>query len=78
MNEYVLTIDAGTTSIRCILFDRMDDIVSMSQRPITQYYPEPGWVEQDPMELIDLVRRTISECMSVADPKDCVSICITI
>ena len=54
MNEYVLTIDAGTTSIRCILFDRMDDIVSMSQRPITQYYPEPGWVEQDPMELIDL------------------------
>ena len=77
MNEYVLTMAAGTTSIRGILFDRMDDIVSMSQRPITRYYPEPGWVEQDPMELIDLVRRTISECMSVADPKDCVSIGIT-
>ncbi len=77
MNEYVLTIDAGTTSVRCILFDRDDNIVSMSQRPITQYYPEPGWVEQDPMEIIDLVRRTISECMQVADPKNCVSIGIT-
>ena len=77
MNEYVLTIDAGTTSVRCILFDREDKIVSMSQRQITQYYPEPGWVEHDPMEIIDLVRKTISECMQSADPKNCVSIGIT-
>ena len=45
MNGYVLAVDQGTTSSRAILFDKLGNIVSMAQYPITQHYPSPGWVE---------------------------------
>ena len=51
MGHYILALDQGTTSSRAILFDREQNIVEMSQKEFTQYYPHEGWVEHDPMEI---------------------------
>ena len=51
MKQYVIALDQGTTSSRCIIFDREQNIVGVAQRELTQHYPQPGWVEQDPMEI---------------------------
>ncbi len=51
MKRYLIALDEGTTSCRAILFDKDQNIVGMTQREFTQYYPQPGWVEHDPMEL---------------------------
>ncbi len=51
MKKYVLALDEGTTSCRAILFDHEQRIVAVAQREFTQYYPQPGWVEHDPMEI---------------------------
>ncbi len=49
--RYVLALDQGTTSSRAILFDREQHMVGVSQQEFTQHYPQPGWVEHDPMEI---------------------------
>ena len=49
--KYVLAIDQGTTGTRAVVFDRRGNYVQQSYRNITQYYPYPGWVEQDPGEI---------------------------
>ncbi|MCR4904126.1 MAG: glycerol kinase GlpK [Butyrivibrio sp.] len=49
--KYVLALDQGTTSSRCILFDKTGKIVSMAQKEFQQYYPQPGWVEHNPREI---------------------------
>ena len=51
MKRYIAALDQGTTSSRCVIFDRQGRIVGMAQREFTQLYPQPGWVEQDPMEI---------------------------
>ena len=51
MPKYVLSLDQGTTSSRAILFDERQNIVSVSQKEYTQFYPREGWVEHDPMEI---------------------------
>src|SRR5690606_17486905 len=51
MEKYILALDQGTTSSRAILFDREGKIVSTAQREFTQYFPKPGWVEHDPLEI---------------------------
>lgn len=51
MAKYVMALDAGTTSNRCILFDKGGNICSVAQREFTQYFPEPGWVEHDADEI---------------------------
>ena len=63
MNEYILTIDEGTTSARAIIFDHSGDIVSLSQKEFTQYYPHPGWIEQDPIEIWTTTMEVIGKCM---------------
>ena len=47
MAKYVMALDAGTTSNRCILFNEKGEICSMAQKEFTQYYPQPGWVEHE-------------------------------
>lgn len=49
--KYVMALDAGTTSNRCILFDKHGNIVSMAQKEFTQIYPKPGWIEHDANEI---------------------------
>ena len=51
MAKYVMALDAGTTSNRCILFNEKGEICSMAQKEFTQYYPQPGWVEHDANEI---------------------------
>lgn len=49
--QYILSMDQGTTSSRCILFNKKGEIVSMAQKEFKQIYPKAGWVEHDPMEI---------------------------
>ncbi len=51
MKQYIMALDSGTTSNRCILFDREGNICSMAQKEFTQYFPQPGWVEHDANEI---------------------------
>ena len=51
MKEYIMALDQGTTSSRCILFDRSGKVCSVAQKEFAQYYPQPGWVEHNPMEI---------------------------
>lgn len=51
MKEYIMALDQGTTSSRCILFDHAGKIVTMAQKEFTQIYLQPGWVEQNPREI---------------------------
>ena len=51
MGKYILSLDQGTTSSRAILFDREQNIVGISQKEFTQFYPKEGWVEHDAMEI---------------------------
>ena len=51
MNRYIMALDQGTTSSRAILFDKSGSIKSVAQKEFTQIFPQPGWVEHDPMEI---------------------------
>ena len=51
MSKYVMALDAGTTSNRCILFDKAGNICSVVQKEFTQFFPQPGWVEHDATEI---------------------------
>lgn len=51
MGKYIMALDAGTTSNRCILFDKKGEICSMAQREFRQIFPQPGWVEHDADEI---------------------------
>ena len=51
MQKYIMALDAGTTSNRCILFDHNGRMCSVAQKEFTQYFPKPGWVEHDANEI---------------------------
>ena len=51
MSKYIMALDAGTTSNRCILFNEKGEMCSVSQKEFTQYFPKPGWVEHDANEI---------------------------
>ena len=51
MQKYVMALDAGTTSNRCILFNEKGEMCSVAQREFHQYFPKPGWVEHDADEI---------------------------
>ena len=53
MKQYILALDQGTTSSRCIIFDEESRVVSTAQREFTQIFPQPGYVEHDAMEILD-------------------------
>ena len=61
--KYVMALDAGTTSNRCILFNEKGEIVSMAQREFPQYYPHPGWVEEDAKEIWSTILAVAVEAM---------------
>ena len=49
--SYIMALDAGTTSNRCILFNEKGEMCSVAQKEFTQYFPKPGWVEHDANEI---------------------------
>ena len=51
MAKYVMALDAGTTSNRCILFNEKGEMCSVAQKEFTQYFPKPGWVEHNANEI---------------------------
>jgi len=51
MEQYILALDQGTTSCRAIAFNKRGEIESVAQKEFTQYFPKPGWVEHDPLEI---------------------------
>jgi len=63
MSKYILTIDAGTTSERAILFNHKGQIVNVSQKEFEQFYPKPGWVEHSPLEIWETQKFTINDVM---------------
>ena len=79
MAKYIMALDQGTTSSRCILFDKAGNICSMAQREFEQIYPKPGWVEHNPMEIWSTQYAVMSEVMALvgAKPKDIAGIGIT-
>ncbi len=64
MGKYVMALDAGTTSNRCILFDHEGNICSVAQKEFTQYFPKPGWVEHDADEIWSTQLGVAVEAMS--------------
>ena len=51
MDKYIMALDAGTTSSRCIIYNKKGEMMAVSQKEFTQYFPKPGWVEHDPLEI---------------------------
>ena len=66
MDTYILALDQGTTSSRAILFDRRGRMISLAQREFRQIYPQPGWVEHDPLEIWESQLAVAREAMASA------------
>ena len=79
METYIAALDQGTTTSRAILFNSRGEIVSKAQYPFRQIFPQPGWVEHDPMEIWATTVRALSEAVDAAhiDPKAIAGIGIT-
>ncbi len=77
--RYVMALDQGTTSSRCILFDKQGAIRSVAQKEFEQHYPQPGWVEHNPMEIWSSELAVTHEAMALigAKPEDIAGIGIT-
>ncbi|MBQ8173289.1 MAG: glycerol kinase GlpK, partial [Mailhella sp.] len=79
MAKYVMALDAGTTSNRCILFNEKGEMCSVAQKEFTQYFPQPGWVEHDAAEIWLTQYAVASEALAKvgATAKDIAAIGIT-
>lgn len=79
MGKYIMALDQGTTSSRCILFDHEGRICSMAQKEFTQFYPQPGWVEHNPREIWSSQLAVAAEAMANvgAEAEDICAIGIT-
>ena len=66
METFILAIDQGTTSTRCILFDRLGQIRHLTQAEHTQFFPAPGWVEHDAQEILNITLTLIEQLFSQA------------
>ena len=79
MAKYVMALDAGTTSNRCILFNEKGEMCSVAQREFTQYFPKPGWVEHDADEIWASMLGVAVEAMNMigATAEDIAAIGIT-
>ena len=62
--KYIMALDQGTTSSRCILFNEHGQIVSVAQKEFKQIYPNPGWVEHNPMEILSSQLSVIVESIT--------------
>ncbi len=79
MAKYVAAVDQGTTSTRCILFDRKGQVIGVDQKEHEQIYPRPGWVEHDPLEIWQRTQEVIRGAIASAgvDPKDIAAVGVT-
>lgn len=77
--KYVMALDQGTTSSRAIIFNKKGEIVAKAQNEFKQYYPQNGWVEHDPMEILFSQISAILSCLRLEkiNPKDIIGLGIT-
>lgn len=66
MGKYVAAVDQGTTSTRCMIFDRTGAVVGVDQKEHAQIYPRPGWVEHDPMEIWERTQEVVEATVAEA------------
>lgn len=71
MGKYVMALDAGTTSNRCILFNEQGQVCSMVQKEFTQYFPQPGWVEHDAEEILAVMLEVAEAAMNKIGVQAC-------
>ncbi len=64
--HYIMALDQGTTSSRCIIFDKEGNICGMQQKEFSQIYPQPGWVEHNPKEIWSSQLSVAVECMALS------------
>ena len=79
MHKYIMALDQGTTSSRAIIFDETGTPISTGQYSFKQIYPTPGWVEHDPLDILDSQYKAMSDALkkSGLDAKDISGIGIT-
>ncbi len=75
--NYILAIDQGTTSTRAIVFDRKGNTIAVAQQEITQYFPKPGWVEHNPVEIWETVQETVRQVVEEVGAENIAAIGIT-
>jgi len=75
--NYILAIDQGTTSTRAIVFDKQGNTIAVAQQEITQYFPKPGWVEHNPVEIWETVKETVREVVGKVGAGNIAAIGIT-
>src|ERR1700685_3790945 len=77
--EYILSLDQGTTSSRSILFDKDGNIVAHAHREFQQIYPQGGWVEHDPFDILTSQMSSVAEVLGKAGirPRDLAAVGIT-
>lgn len=68
MGSFILALDQGTTSSRAILFDRSGRVAAMAQQIFPQHYPQPGWVEHDPLEIWESQRSVAAQALEELGP----------
>src|SRR5690349_11332971 len=64
MDQYIMALDQGTTSSRAILFNRNGEIVHTAQQEFPQYFPKPGWVEQNANEIWSSILAVMASCLA--------------
>ena len=69
MTQYIVAIDQGTTSTRCMIFDHDGTVVSVGQKEHEQIFPQAGWVEHDPLEIWDNTREVVGQALARGNPE---------
>ena len=79
MSRFIMAIDQGTTSTRCMIFDRQGSVIGVDQREHRQIFPRPGWVEHDPQEIWERTQQVIQGALKAAElgPGDLAAVGIT-
>ena len=77
--QFIMAIDQGTTSSRAVIINHQGEIVAVAQEEFSQYYPENGWVEHDPLEIWQSVQNVISRVLITSNlqPRQIAAIGIT-
>jgi glycerol kinase len=75
--HYILSIDQGTTSSRAIIFDKSGNIITQAQQEFTQFFPKPGWVEHDAMEIWQSVLNVVKDVLKKVPASGIAAIGIT-
>ena len=78
-NQFIMSLDQGTTSSRAIIFNRHGETISVAQKPFTQYFPTPGWVEHDAKEIWGSQIAVLTEALAKSglEAKDLAAIGVT-